>query len=86
MLVKVKMYLRDCGFSIMKDFMKEDMDEREFVGMCSNICAAMYRVMNMETWDDLTDMISKDDLGVLGYISLQDLMDDCLPSNNNLTI
>ena len=85
-LKKVKEHLKECGFSIMKDFLKEkDMDESEYVVMCSNICAVVYKVENIETWDDLTDMIGDDDLGILGYTSLQELMDDSIEEQKVIT-
>ena len=77
LLKEVKKYLKDCGFTIMKDFLREgDIDQSEYEVLCSNICAVMYKVEHLATWDDLTDMIGEDGLGILGYTSLQELMDD----------
>ncbi len=77
MLERVKKHLVDCGFDIMRDFLREeDMSKREFVSMCGNITDSMYLVKSISDWEDLLDCLKRDDLGVLGYESLDQIMAD----------
>jgi len=86
MLEKIKKHLVNCGFDIMSDFLKEDdMSKREFVSMCEGITNSMYLVNAISTWEDLLGCITRDDLGVLGYEDLDQIMEDMetLPCNNS---
>ena len=77
MLERVKKHLVDCGFDIMRDFLREeDMSKREFVCMSQNIADSMYLVKSIGDWEDLLDCLKRDDLGVLGYESLDQIMAD----------
>ena len=77
MLEKIKKHLVDCGFDIMRDFLREeDMSKREFVSMCENITGSMYIVNTIRTWHDLLGCLTRDDLGVLGYVDLDSIMVD----------
>ena len=77
MLDRIKKHLVDCGFDIMRDFLKEDeMSKREFVGMSENITNSIYIMNAISTWEDLLDCLNRDDLGVLGYESLDQIMAD----------
>ncbi len=77
MLERIKKHLVDCGFDIMRDFLREeDMSKREFVSMCGNITDSMYLVKSISDWEDLLDCLKRDDLGVLGYESLDQIMAD----------
>jgi len=77
MLERIKKHLVDCGFDIMRDFLREeDMTSVEFVSMCENISNSMYIVNLIRTWEDLLGCITRDDLGVLGYEGLDALMED----------
>ena len=77
MLEKIKKHLVDCGFDIMRDFLREeDMSKREFVSFSENITGSMYIVNTIRTWHDLLGCLTRDDLGVLGYEGLDSLMAD----------
>ena len=77
MLERIKKHLVDCGFDIMRDFLKEDeMSKREFVGMSESITNSIYIVSSIIVWEDLLDCLNRDDLGVLGYESLDQIMAD----------
>ena len=77
MLEKIKKHLVDCGFDIMRDFLREDdMSKREFVSMCENISNSTYLVNAIKDWEDLLDCLKRDDLGVLGYVDLDSIMVD----------
>ena len=77
MLEKIKKHLVDCGFDIMRDFLREeDMTSVEFVSMCENISNSMYIVNLIRTWDDLLGCITRGDLWVLGYENLDQIMAD----------
>ena len=77
MLEKIKKHLVDCGFDIMRDFLREeDMTSVEFVSMCENISNSMYIVNLIRTWEDLLGCLNRDDLGVLGYENLDQIMAD----------
>jgi hypothetical protein len=77
MLERIKKHLVDCGFDIMRDFLREgDMTSVEFIGMCENITNSIYIVNLIRTWEDLLDCLNRDDLGVLGYESLDQIMAD----------
>ena len=77
MLEKIKRHLVDCGFDIMRDFLREDdMSNGEFVSMCTNITNSIYLVNAINTWDNLLVCITRDDLGVLGYEDLDSIMTD----------
>jgi len=77
MLEKIKKHLVDCGFDIMRDFLREDdMSNGEFVSMCTSITNSMYLVNAINTWEDLLDCLRRDDLGVLGYEDLDQIMED----------
>ena len=77
MLERIKKHLVDCGFDIMRDFLKEDeMSKREFVGMSESITNSIYIVSSIKVWEDLLDCLNRDDLGVLGYVSLDQIMAD----------
>jgi len=77
MLEKIKKHLVDCGFDIMRDFLREDdMSKREFVSMCESISNSTYLVNAIKDWEDLLDCLKRDDLGVLGYCSLDEIMAD----------
>ena len=77
MLKRVKKHLVECGFDIMRDFLKEDeMCKGDFVGMSESITNSIYIVSSISTWEDLLDCLNRDDLGVLGYESLDQIMTD----------
>ena len=77
MLEKIKRHLVNCGFDIMRDFLREDdMSNGEFVSMCTNITNSIYLVNAINTWDNLLVCITRDDLGVLGYEDLDSIMTD----------
>ena len=77
MLEKVKKHLVDCGFDIMRDFLKEgEMTKMEFVCMSEGLSNSMYLVDSISDWEDLLDCLRRDDLGVLGYVCLDDIMNE----------
>ena len=82
-LKKVKKYLVEGGIDMLKDFSKEDsISKDEFVG--HSLCAleVIYDVNKLEGWDGLTKMIYNDELGILGYENLDDLMEDVFEQIN----
>jgi len=77
MLEKIKKHLVDCGFDIMRDFLREnDMSHVEFVSMSESITNSMYLVNAISTWEDLLDRLKADHLGVLGYEDLDSIMQE----------
>jgi hypothetical protein len=77
MLKKIKRHLIDCGFDIMNDFLREDdMNNGEYVSMCTNVTNSMYLVNAIMDWEDLLACLRRDDLGVLGYVDLDSIMTD----------
>ena len=77
MLEKIKKHLVDCGFDIMNDFLREDdMNNGEYVSMCTNITNSIYLVNAINDWEGLLDCLRRDDLGVLGYVDLDSIMAD----------
>jgi hypothetical protein len=77
MLEKLKKHLVDCGFDIMRDFLREDdMNNGEYVSMCTNITNSIYLVNAIKDWNGLLYCLRRDDLGVLGYVDLDSIMAD----------
>ena len=77
MLEKIKKHLVDCGFHIMRDFLKEDaMNNREYVSMCTNITNSIYLVNAISNWENLLACLRRGDLELLGYVDLDSIMED----------
>ena len=82
-LKKVKKFLIENGFDILKDFSKEySISKDEFVGHSLCVLEAIWDVEKLEDWDSLIKMVYNGELGILGYIMFEDLMQDVLQQNN----
>jgi hypothetical protein len=76
-LKKVKKYLVEGGFDMLKDFSKEGGISKDvFIGHSLHLVETIHDVMHLDSWDELIKMVYNGELGVLGYGNLDDLMED----------
>tara|TARA_R110000796_G_scaffold45326_1_gene109682 strand:- start:2154 stop:2420 length:267 start_codon:yes stop_codon:yes gene_type:complete len=76
MLKVIKKHLVECGFDLVRDFLLEFSEEREYVSLAEQIASAQWAAKGIEDWDQLVQLLEEDEFGILGYLNLDDLISD----------